>query len=646
MHNVKSNVNGSAIEFFELLNEMRGISPISAKLLNFLDSLQVEPKLSNDAKKVLLIYFSLLDEGNIITPLDSDALFHKWSVKWQGLQILTQKDDVPAENFKTIIKNGCKDILSKRYTSIISSEGKPLQIIQFNGADYLCSCKHVDDRKNIENIFKADIFKEANSINVDEISKAQKFVDSILKEGSEIKFDEHQAEAVARGIHENLVITGGPGTGKTTVIGFLLWKLFSEDRSYLTWSYYMAAPSGKAADRLVESLDEFLAELSHKEKEKNADFVKQFNKIESYTIHRLLKYNPNTNRFTYNADNPLPEKSIYIIDEASMIDVSLFSALMQALPKNGNFKIFILGDPDQLPSVDAGAVLGNILQFQKNFVVKLVRSNRFNESSDIGQLALKIQKGEAVSFEGQKFNSKDSYWDTFGKINYFDIDDGAKPLSSKEEAAIIEGIVKKWASRFYNSITELASHVDAGKPQECQKEACDLLWNSVNTARILSAERRGNRGVEYLNKIVNNFCAKDKSQGGHFVGQILMLNQNQHDYKLYNGDTGVVIKSSVDEQFYLMFKKRNGYTFFPLTLLPTKAIEPAFAITIHKSQGSGYPNIMMFLPKQKGHPLLNREILYTGVTRTKRQGLTIIATPETFKAACCTVTERETGIKL
>ena len=97
---------------------------------------------------------------------------------------------------------------------------------------------------------------------------------------------------------------------------------------------------------------------------------------------------------------------------------------------------------------------------------------------------------------------------------------------------------------------------------------------------------------------------------------------------------------------FLMLKKQSKFVFYPLSYFPEDCLETAFAITIHKSQGSGYPNIMMFLPARKGHPLLNRQILYTGITRTKKQSLTIIATPETFKSACETVIERDTGIEL
>ena len=145
----------------------------------------------------------------------------------------------------------------------------------------------------------------------------------------------------------------------------------------------------------------------------------------------------------------------------------------------------------------------------------------------------------------------------------------------------------------------------------------------------------------------------------YFPGQLLMITKNQEMFKLYNGDTGIVIYDGNTP--YLMVKKaptqsttedgslkaptRDAYTFYSLALLPSDAIETAFAITIHKSQGSEYDHVTVFLPKQEGHPLLNNQIIYTGITRAK-QVVEIIATPETFKAACEAVTQRDTGIEL
>lgn len=655
MENVK--INGTAAEFFALLRELRGISPIAEKMHNLLCDLQRGPTLSSAAQKLLYIYLSLLEDGNTRIPLDKDKLYQKWSQKWDGLVVQAESRDAlrgraPAEPylkasaFKSIIADGVKDILSKDYTQIIGEESTPLHFQKTPECTYLVSAKHLEDKKHIENIFHSGFFKESSLKNTD-IEKAKEFVQGLLREGSPIDFDERQAEVITRGVSQNLIITGGPGTGKTTVIGFLLWKLFASDANYLDWDLFMAAPSGKAADRLAESMEDTLQEISENAKEEHPRFVEKLAKASSFTLHRLLKYSVAKGGFTFNSSNPLPEKAIYVIDEASMIDISLFAAFLQALPPSGNFKLFILGDPNQLPSVDAGAVLGNILEFQRNFVVKFVRSNRFNDSSRIGVLAGKIQRGESIPFKGESFDPKAPYWDNPDSVHLLDLDQG-NALSRKEELHAVEALIRKWTRKFYAPLMALAQSINPDIPPETmtpeQRENCEALWNVANQARILSAERRGNRGIEILNQIVSETLTQ--SAATRFIGQVLIFNRNQNEFKLYNGDTGIVVKSQRHSQFFLMFKKQSQFRFFPLSYFPEDCLEPSFAITIHKSQGSGYPNILMFLPTRKGHPLLNRQILYTGVTRTKKQSLTLVATPETFKSACKTVIERDTGIEI
>lgn len=651
------NVNGSVAEYFSLLREMRGISPIAEKMLNLLCALQQKPQLSFEAQKVLLIYLSLLEDGNTRIPLNAERLYAKWEQKWNGLVVQAESRDalksfkrtepyLAADAFKPLIMSGVRDIAAGKYTQIIGDNATPLRLQQTPRCDYLISAKHLEDKNHIENIFKSGFFKES-LLDGSAVQLAKDFVQGLLREGSPIHFDDRQAEVIARGVSQNLIVTGGPGTGKTTVIGFLLWKLFASDADYLNWDLYMAAPSGKAADRLAESMDDTLHEISTAACDENPRFVEKLAKASSYTLHRLLKYSVAKGGFTFNSGNPLPEKAIYIIDEASMIDVSLFAAFLQALPPSGNFKLFILGDPNQLPSVDAGAVLGNILEFDYNFVVKLIRSNRFNDESRIGVLAGKIQRGEEVAFEAAPFNARATYWEERDSVHLIDLDQG-QTLSRREELRTVENLVRKWSLKFYAPLMDLAEKVDPDIPSECvtpeQRSICEKLWDAANQARILSAERRGNRGVETLNQIVAETLTPNSST--RFVGQILIFNRNQNEFKLYNGDTGIVVKSNRHEQYFLMLKKQSKFVFYPLSYFAEDCLEPSFAITIHKSQGSGYPNIMMFLPTRKGHPLLNRQILYTGITRTKKQSLTIIATPKTFKSACETVIERDTGIEL
>jgi exodeoxyribonuclease V alpha subunit len=412
----------------------------------------------------------------------------------------------------------------------------------------------------------------------------------------------------------------------------------------------------------------------------NADLQKspiyaKLKDLEGMTIHRLLKYSRSDNGFSYNAENQFPEKSIFVIDEASMVDVNLFSSLLQAIPSQDNddlvTRLFILGDPYQLPSVDAGAVLGNILSSasKASYTAELKISMRFPPESKIGQLADAIKKcavaeekvAPNVTFVPHPVFSEKETADSSSDVStdavfYYTLPESAK---KKEEQENVSKFLKKWIGDF-DQLPGKAAEIDPEALENPSKELndkCNDLWNKTLEKRILAAERRGAMGVEQINETIGNLIKgqtsekKLESNSRYFEGQLLILTQNQAMYRLYNGDTGIVLfKDSVP---YIMLKKPNGKTgaeernfvAYPLSLLPADAVESAFAITIHKSQGSEYDHVTMFLPKDEGHPLLNNQIVYTGITRAKKT-VTIIATPKTFKSACETVIERDTGIEL
>ena len=742
--------------FFDKLKEMRGIAELDRHLLHLL--LTMQPDVSEQAQKFLCLCFSLWDDGNTRVPLDVALFNERWNRKWNGLKKLqeSQDDDFDSENadfdnFAQIIEVGVNELNSKEFVAIVetlpadefneSSIHAPLvkreARIVVDGTEknclFLYMAKHFKAKLEIQEsmgrLFK-DGSENASRITEKDLEKCIKEIanlatrfDKDKKADVPLKLNEEQAQAVLRGQKENLVVTGGPGTGKTTVVLYILWSLLmelvknckektdenSESRTpeeiLCEYGIYLAAPSGKAADRMSESLKGGLNKI--KDDVVKADFKKSavFSKLknlEGSTIHRLLKYSRNNNGFTYNAENQFPGKSIFVIDEASMIDVNLFASLLQAIPDDA--KVFILGDPYQLPSVDAGAVLGEVLKPKsgKNFKVELTISNRFKDDSNIGELAKKI-KACAENEEAQAPNEKFELHPVFKKksesaqlespsaeaassekssadkpsdhVYYYMLpqtkcekngDTGEvteKALTKKDVLANVENVLESWVGDF-EKLPEKAMQI---KPKEADEKLCKDIWNLSLKKRILTAERKGPFGVEQVNKTIcavirNSFRQSlkkidakkaDTFKGSrYFPGQLLMITQNQAMYKLYNGDTGIVLFDGSTP--YIMLKKPNGekdpakkrdFVVYQLSLLPSDAVESAFAITIHKSQGSEYNDVTMFLPAQEGHPLLNNQILYTGVTRAM-DSVTIIATPETFKAACETVIERDTGIEL
>jgi len=688
-------------DFYDGLKDMRGISAIDRHLLNLL--CEIQPDISLDVKKFLALCFSLFDDGNTRLPLDSEKFYGMWSKKWRGLVQLSisasetelDESEFPGEqNFADIIKVGSAELKTLKFAEIVEGRltndaienddySKPF-IITAGETPYLYFAKHFNAKCHIEKS-AAILFKDGNVPSEKQVKECISEISRIRKpiNGKPFLVNVQQATAILRGLNENLVITGGPGTGKTTVVLYILWKLLQSNQQMLDWSIYLAAPSGKAADRMRESLSDGLSAIedSVRESEAGARIFKKLKDLESSTIHRLLKFSREKGDFHYNKEEQFSPNSVFVIDEASMIDIEMFSALLQAIPEGA--RLFILGDPYQLPSVDSGAVLGEILKAkcQRNFSVKLEISNRFTDDSLIGKLAHEIktvaETNDPSHFKSHNFllhPALSSEGDTMSDavngsekmkdlVSYYRLETaGETKVSKKVEEKRVEKIVSQWIGDF-RKLPELAEQIHPNVPTG-ETEFRDKLWNLSLNQRMLSAERRGPRGVENLNK---KACSKLRSlwkkstketedsaqqDSRYFPGQLLIITQNQEMYKLYNGDTGIVVYDGFTP--YLMLKKappqdsnvdRDNYVFYPLAILPEDAIDSAFAITIHKSQGSEYRHVTMFLPKQKGHPLLTNQILYTGITRAK-ESVTIIASPDTFKAACCTVTERETGITL
>ena len=690
-------------EFIDALIEMRGLVPLNKHLLHLL--FEIKNDISLHTQKFLTLCMSLLDDGNTRVPLDSQHFSAMWTRKWNGLVMLrisTAEEDIDesafatADDFASIITNGIQDLLTSDFSAIMESRetdtastedflSKPFILAKRESGTHLYFTKHFDAKCVIEKAANI-LFKNGSKPTDEEIAQCTEKVASICKPFGDKPFliKKRQAEAIIRGQTENLVVTGGPGTGKTTVVLYILWNLLASHSEMLDWNIYLAAPSGKAADRMRESLIDGLARIRDEQKSNNERIFRKLNELESSTIHRLLRFSKSKGGFMYNHEEQFPKNSIFVIDEASMIDIEMFAALLEAIPEGA--RLFILGDPFQLPSVDSGAVLGEILKVQsgKDFSVKLNESNRFDDRSNIGKLAAEIKEvaesKDNNKFVPHKFVSGDASGDldetgnaaTFkDKVFYRRLETDNTPLTKKEEDKRIESFIAEW-SRVFAKLPELAEQInpqrtgtEADDPNHSETARRNQIWQLSLTKRILCAERRGLRGIENINKkvcskIKSLWRAKKKSQGetvqwddsGYFPGQLLIITRNQEMFKLYNGDTGIVVFDGNTP--CLMLKKappqgsertRDDFVFYPLSVLPEDSITTAFAITIHKSQGSEYKHVTMFLPTKIGHPLLTNQIIYTGITRAK-ESVTIIASDDTFKAAVTTVSERDTGISL
>ena len=604
--------------FTHRLLECGGISALQVRLLKFLSTIQ--KNISQDSLDLFALLLAKQNDGDTRISVEKEPLIAALQNKMRFLGM------EGFEQFRDSIVNGAEPIVQGNYKDIVEDAPDAQAFYQkpfILQNSYLYPSKYYFAKTTVERKVK-EIFT-SKSYDESELDQCIKKIESITKTslGKGIVLEHNQALAVIRGRQENLIVTGGPGTGKTTVIFFLLRELYLHSEKNLQAPLYLAAPSGKAADRMKESIEQSIGLITADEFESNQLIYNKMSNADSFTIHRLLGYRPQDNKFIYNAENVFPENSVFIIDESSMIDLTLFADFMQALPHSA--RVFLLGDAQQLPSVDAGAVLGDLLESKTDSIVKLTVSRRFDENSSIGRLA-KLDSSEYPFILPEA-------WDIHKDVQMLNLD-------TRTKSAAFQGIIEKWTREYLDSFIELAAQIDPHNPN--QEDLREQVWDFCTKARILSAERTGTAGVENINAMIEHQLLSKTS--GLPACKIVMLNRNQSSFRLYNGDTGILCAGQEGER-YIMFKAPNGFIFYPEYQFATDVLETAFATTIHKAQGSEYDHVLMFLPTRPGHPLLNNQIVYTGITRAKKS-VTIVATPETFKAACETVIERDTGILL
>ncbi|HNC02758.1 MAG TPA: exodeoxyribonuclease V subunit alpha, partial [Agitococcus sp.] len=386
-----------------------------------------------------------------------------------------------------------------------------------------------------------------------------------------------QAQAIKVALQSGFtLITGGPGTGKTFTLVRILIALLQQN-SQLTVA--LAAPTGKAAARMQEALRQSLAQLPVAQQ-----LLKALPQT-AFTLHRLLGMGHGTQP-KFNAQQPLPYDLI-IVDEASMIDLRMASQLLTAISPNA--RLILLGDANQLAAVEAGAVLAELNKAQtlSQSRVHLTQSQRFG--GQIGQLAEAVCRGDTLTVTQLIEQSSD-------ELNY-------APLEQ------VESLAKKLFIGYQAFAQALKSKTDI----------VDLL-KLFDDFRVLCAVREGSYGVNALNQRLSLLLQKELVQNEDplavwYHGRPVMVTQNDYSLDVFNGDIGITLEE--EDGFYVYFPARDT---------PTKRVsaarlahsETALALTIHKSQGSEFKQVAVVLPKEES-PILTRQLLYTGITRAKKQ---------------------------
>jgi exodeoxyribonuclease V alpha subunit len=417
---------------------------------------------------------------------------------------------------------------------------------------------------------------------------------------------EEQREAAEIALAQAVtVLTGGPGTGKTTTVARLLALL--AEQAQLAGAprlrIAMAAPTGKAAARLQEAVQIEVARLDSTDRARLDD-------LRAMTLHRLLGSRPDTlSRFRHNRGNRLPH-DVIVVDETSMVSLTMMARLLEAVRPDA--RLILVGDADQLASVEAGAVLADLVDGisarTDMRVATLQTSHRFGET--IGLLAEAIRVGDVDRALTLLHSGGDH-------IEFIEVDDASDALRS----VLLPHALRLREAALYG--------------------ADDVALATIDEHRLLCAHREGPYGVRHWNHQVEQWLSEETGQplwSEWYPGRPLLVTANDHGLRIYNGDTGVVVARG--DGLRAVIAGTGG----PLNFAPSRLsdVETMHAMTIHKSQGSQVDEVTVLIPGEDSR-LLTRELFYTGVTRAKTK-VRVVGSESSVSAAIERRALRATGL--
>ena len=448
------------------------------------------------------------------------------------------------------------------------------------------------------------------------------------------------------------VVSGGPGTGKTHTLVLIL-ALLLELEPGRKLRIAVAAPTGKAAARIQDSIRTVKATLPC------AEIIRTQLPEGAMTIHRLLGYLPDSACFRHDADNPLPF-DVVAVDEASMVDLALMAKLFQAVPPSA--RVILLGDKDQLASVEAGAVLGDICAAAAAGSPARVAVDRETDGSRVTP-ALSPSDGERVPFRAGEGSSAGSLAECVVQLrkNYrFGQHSAIYRLSNAINEGQGEEVLQILADCRANAAADLVSaplprraelkaalrtRVTAGFSEFLKAADPLAALAALARFRILCALREGPFGVAGLNQVTEEILEEAgcvSPQTPWYAGRPILITRNDYNLKLFNGDIGLLLSDgdSGDLRAFFPGPDNTLRKFLPLRL---PEHETAYAMTVHKSQGSEFDRVLLVLPDRES-PILTRELLYTGITRA-RTSVELWYEEKVFCAALARRVTRTSGLR-
>ncbi len=595
-----------------------------------------------------LLMLTALEEGSLCIEISEASLQRRLS------------EIVPAEEARLWIDSILRDVSENALANLIgTSAADPRPMILHT----MGTRRFVYFQRNLR--AESDFFQSLQTRCASDGIPSQADWPAIVREvfsSQPVLLDADQRIALASALaHRLTIISGGPGTGKTSIVLTLLRCLSRAGIS--ADSIALAAPTGRAAQRLTDSLRAGLARLPAP-----AEADTRLHDLSATTLHQMLAFRPSRNIFTRHRENPV-DADVVIVDEISMVGLVLMARLFDAVGPSS--RLILLGDKNQLPSVEAGAVLANLLP--DDHAARFTSSSASRIEQLLGDVS--VVRDEKVDRLAERIVLLRTNHRSQAEIR------AAAEAINRQEQAIAESLprldlaqsealsrtgcwlleqvqatpmeirsqVASWIERAYFGAegdgSTLASLVASCADTETPEAQADVsrLFALMDRWRLLTLVRDGSWGCDEINAHADAILRARLDPGARsalFAGAPVLITRNDANLGLFNGDVGLAVRDKLG-RLRVLFPRREGCIAFTAESLP--AHELGFALTVHKSQGSEYANVMVVIPPTGGRRLLTKELVYTAITRAKSLAV-ICSTKEALRFAIAHRIERESGI--
>ncbi|MCF9046584.1 exodeoxyribonuclease V subunit alpha [Acinetobacter nectaris] len=580
--------------------------------------------------------------------LDKLEKYDEWMILWS--EYLTNTLDFTANNEKENTQEVIQNILlsNAQGNSCLSIDRATVErlrsLVAFEEKSY--TCPFIYDGKWVY-LYRYYALEQRLARQVKRLIE-QPLISLDISAYEDLLVDKYQKLALKMVAQHHLgIITGGPGTGKTYTLARIIAVLNKETPNL---RIAMAAPTGKAAQRMQEALQGAFQDKLLNDKGLVTPALQM---VQPVTLHRLLAMG-NRGIAKFNLKQPLPF-DVIVVDEASMLDLSLATVLFEAVADGA--RLILLGDANQLASVGVGSVLADLQQIEalQAYRTHLVHSRRFNDDAQIGKMAKFIQQvstSNTVFDHEQLLKNFNDEVVHASHIEYIDLDtliEDHLQLTYLPKK-ITENELEKTLDQLCLGYTDYIKAVKAYDSVEGEDESelaslRQKAIDSFNDYRILTAMNVGVFGVNRMNQYVEQQFKQEvlgysTRETNWYVGRPIMVMENDYQLGVSNGDIGICFRHRQDhKQYEVFFPSLNKWVV--ATRLP-KTIQTAFAMTIHKSQGSEFKHVAVVL-EESSQRLLSRELLYTAITRAKRV-VSLFVNPESLTTALAVKTVRQSGL--